>query len=261
MLIGHSMPEVTNIALAGGSWLTSDGGAALFDGKPARVARLNASGTPAITATFAASFKPRIVGVLGLKGVEPGAAVRVTSPASLGGNAGSAVAVRFADGTVGAWIVTDGEVSTSSLTVTVAGAGAVDIGELVAMPAGEVEIERAWEFHLLDPTELTRGRASQVTAPRGTPYRTFRAPLAAVGPAKAQALLGEDMSWQQLQAAVAGARRAVGIPRWRLPDGSLDESGINSTAIYGICRLPLIGHMGGNYFTGEVEFEEVPAIP
>ena len=65
------MPAVNAVALsAGATWLTSDAGTALFDGKPARAARINRSAPVTITVTL---VKPVVVGVIALL-VAPGEA-------------------------------------------------------------------------------------------------------------------------------------------------------------------------------------------
>ena len=69
MLIGYSQPAISGaVGITGGSWLTADGGAALFDRRPSRKARLQwGAGAPsiaqyvAITATFATATPPRFV--------------------------------------------------------------------------------------------------------------------------------------------------------------------------------------------------------
>lgn len=261
MLIGYSMPVPTGIALAGAAWLTADEGGALVDGKPARVARLQATTTPAITLTFAAAFVPRIIGVLGLRGVAPGVAVTASAAVALGGNSATQTAVRFADGTVGAWIVTDGTVATSELTITIAGAGEVDVGEVVAMPGVDVDHNRDWSSGYVDPTEVVLSRASQPSHVVRQPYRTLTATLTpeAVAKVRAGALEG-GMDWQQLRSVLAGARRAVAVPRWRQPQGGVDAMEVQATALYGICKLPSIEHLGGNYYDAALEFQEIPAL-
>lgn len=256
------MPAVTNIALTGGTWLTADGGAALVDGKPARVARLQASGTPAIALTFASSFVPRIIGVLGLRGVAPGAAVRVTSPAGLGGNAGTATAVRFADGTVGTWIVTAGTVSTAALTVSIAGSGQVDVGEIAAMPAVEIPIDAGWSQVLIDPSEIHRSRSGQVAATPRPAYRDLQVvySLAKDHQVRGGGLAG-GLDWEQLATRISGGRRCVAVPRWRTA-GALDPSKVNRTAMYGIAaELGEIEHVRGPWWRQAAAFQEIPALP
>jgi len=264
MLIGHSMPAVVGMSLANATWLTADGGAALVDGKPARVARLQATGNPVITLDFAEPFTPRVIGLLGLVGIAPGASITVAgaAAAALGGNAATQTAVRFADGSVGAWIVTDGTAATDQLVVTIAGMGVIDIGEVVAMPAVDVDINRDWQSGHVDPSELLRGRGSQVSSIRRQDYRTFSATLSPAGAAAARAgALTGGMDWGQLRRATAGGQRSVAVPRWRVPGSqAVDASEVQATALYGVCKLPSIAHLGGDYYGAEIDFEEVPAL-
>lgn len=259
MLIAHSMPAVTGLSITGGEWLTADGGAALHDGKPARVARLQAGSAPSITASFGSAFKPRIIGLLGLRGVAVGTIITAKGAggAALGGNAGSQPVVRFADGTLGAWILTSDTVSTASVVVTIAGAGQIDIGELVAMPALEADINRDWVDGYVDPSEVSMGRGSQPAISYRTPYRTLTATLSPEGVARVRGI--DATNWQHLRAALAGGRRAVAIPRWRTPQGQIDVQELQATAIYCTGQIPSIGHLAGNYYGAEMTFQEVPA--
>jgi hypothetical protein len=263
MLIAHSMPAVTGLDLTGATWLTADGGTALHDGKPARVARLQATSAPSITASFGAAFKPRVIGLLGLRGIAPGTIITAKGAdgSALGGNAGSQPVVRFADGTLGAWIVTDGTVSTASLVVTIAGTGQIDIGELVAMPAADIAIDAGWVQALIDPTEALRGRGSQVSQTARPAYRELSvafslAPEAAVR----YGGLPDGMDWERLAAALSGRQRCVPIPRWKGQGGTVDATKLQAHAMYGIAsEIGETRHMRGPFWAKTMRFEEIPA--
>lgn len=255
------MPAATGITLTGATWLTADAGAALADGKPARVARLQSSGSAAVKMAFSMGFKPRVIAVLGLRGVAPGTAIRATAAGILGGNAGTAVATRLADGTVAAWIVTAGTVSTAEITITISAAGVIDVGELVAMPAVEIEINRDWEDGYVDPSELTMSRGSQPASLARVPYRTLQAVLSPQGLARARAgALDGNMDWQRLRVAMAGGQRMLAVPRWRDSQGAIDSTEVAATALYGVATLAPIQHLGGNYYGSDISVQEVPAI-
>lgn len=256
------MPVPTAIALAGATWLTADEGAALVDGKPARVARLQVTTTPAITLSFAAAFTPRIIGVLGLRGVAPGAAVTATAGGvALGGNAATQTAVRFADGTIGAWIVTGGTVATDELTITIAGAGVVDIGEVVAMPAVDIPIDAGWSQMLIDPTEALRGRGSQVSQTPRPAYRELAVTFSlATEAAVRYGGLPGGMDWERLTAALAGRQRCVAIPRWKGPGAAVDAAKLQAHAMYGIAsEIGETQHRRGPFWSKTMRFEEIPA--
>lgn len=266
MLIGYTPinSAVSGIAITGAAWLTPDGGAGCYDGKPARKAR--ADGTPAITLTYASAFKPRIIAVLGLAGdVAEGVSIVATtgSGGALGGNAGTATVRRFADGTLGTWIVTDGSVSTSTVKIAIGATGQIDIGEIVALPAVEVLIDRSWAFDAPgSSTRMYRGRSSQVSGVPGTDYRRLTASL---DPSPVDQVRGgglaNGMDWHQLRAAFSGSARVAAIPRWKTTAGALDSDELNATALYGIVGSQgAITHQGGDQYSWSLGFEEVPAI-
>lgn len=260
MLIAYSAPTLPAITLAGAAWLTADGGAACIDGKPARRARAN--GTPTITLTYAAAFVPRVIAVLGLRGVSVGDAVVATTGAggALGGNAATQTAVRFADGSIGAWIVTDGAVSTSTVRIALGTTGTIDIGELAAMAAVDIDIEDDWAIDTIDPTATERTVGSQPSGVPRLPYRTLESTLAAAPLAQVRGGgLAGGMDWDQLRAAMAGNRRIAVAPRWHTPAGAVDADELNRTAIYGTARIGAIVHRGGNYYSAPLTVHEAPA--
>ncbi len=279
------MPAVTAAALggaAGAAWLTADGAAACYDGKPARKARLQwaAAGAPTITdyvqvdLTIAATSL-RVCAILGLTSVPAGAVVHVYGKRA--GDAGvtwdfggqnQATVVQFADGTYGAWFV----LPAGAAAVTKVGfrfynnvAGAtwataatsIDIGELVAMPAVEVLIDKGWTQQLVDPSIRSATRSSTPVANVRTPYRVLGCTFSPSPSGEAVVRFGglaNSMDWDKLAAALAGDARCIVMPRWA------DTARINATAQYGICSgIGPTQHVSGPFWRKEMTFQEIPA--
>lgn len=263
MLIAYAAPAVTEVAIAGGAWLTADAGAACVDGKPARRSRLNSAGVAQITLTHAAAFKPRVIAILGLRGVAPGAIITATTGAggALGGNSASQPVVRFADGTLGAWIVTSGAVSTDVVRVTIGAAGVIDVGEMVALPAVEVAAQPDWVDELVDPTETRLSLGAQPLSTPRQSYRRIAANLttAAVGEARGGAL-ADGMDWDHLRVALSGDRPCAAATRYLDGAGAVDPTALHRSACYGTGRLGPTAHLGGDWYGAAFALTEAPAI-
>lgn len=289
MLIGYSMPAVTAIALSGGAgyaWLTSDNGSACYDGKPARRARLRwrNDAVPAIGHTLSitldiASTPLRVVAALGLKNVPAGAKVEVYGKRAAdagntynfgGSNIGTVV--KLADGSFAAWFVLPATATAvekiefrffnDAAGVTWATAvTTVDIGELVAMPAVDVDIEPEWAVEPVDPSQSSLSLAAQPSTVRRQAYRRLECSITPDGVAKARAGgLANGMDWSRLQVAMFGDARVVGIPRLLTPAGTVDTAELHRTALYGTARIGATGHLGGDYYAASATFQEVPAL-
>ena len=289
MLIGYSMPAVSAIALSGGAgyaWLTSDNGSACYDGKPARRARLRwrNDAVPAIGHTLSitldiASTPLRVVAALGLKNVPAGAKVEVYGKRAAdagttynfgGGNTGTVQL--FADGTAGLWFVlpaaatavtkiefrlfNDNAGATWAIPATT-----LDIGELVAMPAVEIDHEPNWTDEPVDPSLSNLSLAAQPSTVRRQAYRRLECSMTPDGVAKARAGgLANGMDWSRLRVAMFADGRVVGIVRWLTSAGAIDTAELHQTAIYGTARMGGTSHLGGNYYGASVAFQEVPAL-
>lgn len=288
MLIGYSMPVVTAVALnsgAGAAWLTADGGVAVADGKPARRARAQwQTDDPAIghnlnvQLSLASSIKPRIIAVLGLKNVPAGVTVwalgRLVGDAffNYGMDGGStAVTEQYADGSIGAWFVV-GENSNLIDGIAIrlyndkagatwaTGATTIDIGEIVAMPALDIEQQPDWEDELIDPTSSAISVGAQPLSVRRRGFRRLSVNFAVDGIANVRgAGLAGGMDWTKLRHALAGDRRAIGIPRWKNLAGNVDMVEVNRTALYGTARLAPLAHAGGDYYRASITFQEAPS--
>jgi hypothetical protein len=292
MLIAYSMPPVTSLALAGGSgaaWLTSDGYAALFDGKPARRARLRwrDSAVPAtshyvaLQVGFAVPTPLRVIAVLGLRGIPEGVKLEArgrevgapSATALLGGTALTQRTAMLPDGTTGAWLLGDAtstayegfelRIYNDASGVTWANAATtIDLGELFAAPAVSVPIQPDWRFSEPGTTrQRARTRAAQLASAPGQEFR--RLGVTAQPQSKAIARGGglpHGMDWSRLQAALRNDARAAAIPRWRTPTGAIDAGEVQATALYGIAEeLGEIQHLGGDYYAWNPMFEEIPA--
>lgn len=288
MRIGYTPPngstQVTAVVLQaapGGAWLTSDAGAACFDGKPARKSRMKwrTDAVPAIAhyvqveATLAAATPIGICAFLGLTNVPVGTVVHVygkrPADASVTWNFGgqnTATVVEFADGTRGAWFVLpDGAAAVQKVGFRIfnnaggatwaTAATTIDIGELVAMPAVDVDHEPSWDMPLIDPSSAGRSRGSQSYVARRTPYRRLQAALPPEYVNKVRAGgLANGMDWARLAYALAGQRRMAAIVR------TLNQAETNATAIYGTAALSGERHASGDYYSASIVVEEEPAI-
>lgn len=283
MRIGYTSPAsvVASSQTFSGSWLTADGAAACYDGKPSRKARMQwrSDAVPAVDhfvgvdLVFTAPTRIGVVALLGLANVPVGTkliinARRETDPANnydLGRGTNQATVIEFADGTRGCWIVAPLD-NTPVVRVgfriynDVAGATwanaatTIDIGELVAMPAVEIEHESSWDMPLVDPSSGGRSRGSQSYVSRRTPYRRLQAafPPEYVNKVRGGGL-ANGMDWTKLAYAVAGQRRMAAIVR------TLSQAETNATAIYGTAALSGERHAGGDYYSAGIVVEEEPA--
>lgn len=255
MLIGYGMPPVTSVTLAAGSsFLTSDAGSALFDGRPARASRIQrASGSPTLNLVLASAIVVRLVGLLGLN-LPEGVTISVAGS--------SGVTRKLADGTVACWIVLPAAAATASVSVVISSTqGMIQIGELVVMPASEVAHQSDWSIDLIDPTQTELSLGSQPASSVRQPYRRLSASFTPDGIEAARGQgLANGMDWERLRAAVAMDRRCVVVARWKTPAGAVDEVELSRTAVYGTARIAQIQHLDGNYYASSIVASEVPAL-
>jgi hypothetical protein len=288
MKLGYTTDDSkpTAIALSGGAgyaWLTSDNGTACYDGKPARKSRFRwrndavpaIAHTVALTLTLAAATPVGICAVLGLANVPAGVQVKVfgkragdAGPTWDFGGQNTATVVQFADGTFGAWFVLpDGAAAVTQVAFTfynnnagatwATAATTVDVGELVALPAVEIPIDKGWTQQLVDPSARSMTRGSQVAVDPRTPYRLLQCAFSPSPAGEAPVRFGglaNGMDWDKVGAAVAGGGRCVVIPRSAAADR------INATAQYGICSsVGATQHLTGPLWRKEMAFQELPA--
>lgn len=264
MLIGYPPPALSSVTLANAAWLTADAGAHLSDGQPARVSRIQTSGTPSLTLTFASAFTPRVIALLGLGGaLRAGDVISATTGAgtALGGNAASQPVVALPDGSLAAWIITSGAVATSAIKLMLARTGVLDIGEAVAMPAVEIPHTADWTDAVIDPSDSQRTRGQQVVTQQRRHYRELQAnfALARLDEVRGGGL-ADGMDWQTLQTRLRGAQRTATIMRWLDSAGAIDSQELHRTALYGTAQPGGITHVAGDLYASGTAwiFDEVP---
>ncbi|WP_447902710.1 hypothetical protein [Stenotrophomonas pavanii] len=245
------MPAVETATLTGGTWLSADQGAALFDGKPGRSSRIRRTGSLAITITLAEAVVPGIIAVLGLN-IPPG--VQVSAAGATGTTA------RLPDGSVCAWLFPQASAPVSKVSVEIATtATSVDVGEIAIFRAVEVGISDGWAVATIDTSVHTRTKGAQVNTVAGRLYRRLTCtlsgrPTAAV---RGGGLGGTD--WETLAAAIAGRRRSCVVPQYRdMVSKAFDPLLAARSAIYGYpTQLLSAENISRQYFTGYMEYEEV----
>lgn len=248
------MPTVTAVALSAGStWLTADNGAALFDGKPARAARIQRSGPVTITVTLATPIVPGVIALLGLN-VPAGTAISAAGA--------SGVAHALPDGTVCAYLLPAGPASVSSVAIVVAGSGMLQIGELVVMRKTETRITTDWGVMRIDAKVSDRNRGSQSVTVPGTSYRRLRTTLSIASDTVVRAGgLDGSVDWDTLDAALVNDQRCIAFPRRKIA-GVFDAALLHRTAIYGVVsELGETVHLRGPWYGKNLVFDEVPALP
>lgn len=275
MLIGVNQPSPITLSLNGATWLSADAGSALVDGRPSRRSRIAwPAGTPTLTqsiqlrALWVAPTPIRIVALLGL-GIPAGVHIELRGRRQadagwthiLGGLALTQRTVQLPGGAVSHWLVLphgldplvglEWRIINDRAGSTWAAPGTpVDIGEMVAMPAADLPHERSWTLRLVDPTRITRSIGGQVSGAARTPWREATLGLAA---ADLLAMRGGGLDWQAIEAAAAGGRRLVVIPRSSSPNE------LHRTALFGVAQIDESTHVGGDLYGSRLTVSEVPA--
>lgn len=253
MLIGYGMPAVQSVSLVGGIWLTADAGSALFDGKPGRCSRISRTGALSINITLAEAIVPGIVAVLGLN-VPPG--VQVSASGAV------ATTVRLPDGSVCAWLFPLASAPVASVAVEIDAVVAnVEVGEVAIFRAVDVGISDGWGVAPVDTSLHTRTKGGQVNTVPGSTYRRLTATLSARGTdvVRKVGLAGTD--WETVAQAMAGRQRACVVPQYRdMITKAFDQALAARAAMYGYAtQLPSAENVSRQYFTGYMEFEEIPS--
>lgn len=247
------MPAVETATLTGGTWLSADQGSALFDGKPGRSSRIRRTGSLAITITLAEAVVPGIIAVLGLN-IPPG--VQVSAAGVTG------TTVRLPDGSVCAWLFPQASALVSTVSVEIATTATnVDVGEIAIFRAVEVGISDGWAVATIDTSVHTRTKGAQVNTVPGRLYRRLTCTLSgrATAIVRGGGLGGTD--WETVAAAIAGRRRSCVVPQHRdMVTKAFDPLLAARSALYGYpTQLPSAENISRQYFTGYMEFEEIPA--
>lgn len=248
------MPAVETATLTGGTWLTADQGSALFDGKPARATRVRRTGDLAITITLAQAIVPGIIAVLGLS-VPAGVEVRAAGA--------TATTVKLPDGSVCAWLFPAATAPVAVVSVEIATTALnVDIGEIAIFRSVDVGISDGWGVVTIDTSAHTRTKGAQLNTVAGATYRRFTCNLSGrpTELVRGGGLAG-GVDWETVAAAMAGRRRSCLVPQFRdIASKVFDPVLAARSAMYGYpTQLPSAENISRNYFTGSLEYEEVPA--
>lgn len=260
MLLGHSQPAL-NVIVNG---VTAINPGALIDGNPARVCRVPA-GAANVQAHWTGAAPVRLIGLLGLT-CPVGTTLTLTGRKIGGTNytyaLGTQAVVPLPDGSRAAWFVL--AASTDPLIgVQVAwpSVGLFDIGELVVMQLVDLPHQPDWPVERIDPSVTSRTLGGQMNVVERRTYRRVKLSLTPADKADVRAAgLGNGMDWDTLAARLSGAARAVVIPRWRQPAGTLDVAEIHRTAVYGRVSWGAVSHLGGDQYTTNLTVEECPTV-
>ncbi|HEL3778136.1 hypothetical protein I5U56_02585 [Stenotrophomonas maltophilia] len=247
------MPAVATVTLTGATWLSADQGAALFDGKPGRASRIRRTGSLAITITLADAVVPGIIAILGLN-IPPG--VQVSAAGATG------TTVRLPDGSVCAWLFPQASALVSVVSVEIATTATnVDVGEIAIFRAVDVGIKDGWAVATLDTSAHTRTKGGQVNTVAGALYRRLTCTLSGRPTAAVRGNGLSGMDWETIGAALAGRRRSCVVPQYRdMVTKAFNPALAARSAIYGFpTQLPSAENVSRGYFTGYMEFEEVPS--
>lgn len=247
------MPAVATVTLTGGTWLSADQGSALFDGKPGRASRIRRTSSLAITITLAEAVVPGIIAILGLN-IPPG--VQVSAAGATG------TTVRLPDGSVCAWLFPQAAALVSTVSVEIGTTATnVDVGEIAIFRAVEVGISDGWAVATIDTSQHTRTKGGQVNTVPGPLFRRFTCTLSgrATAVVRGGGLGGID--WETVAAAMAGRRRSCVVPQYRdMVSKTFDPLLGARSALYGYpTQLPSAENISRQYFTGYLEYEEIPA--
>ncbi len=246
------MPAVSGVSLSGGTWLTDDDGDALFDGRPARASRITRAGTVTIQVTLSSAIVPGVVALLGLN-VPAGTAVTAAGA--------SGVTHALADGSVACYLLPTSGSAVSVITITVAGSGVLQIGEVAIMRATQAQITHDWGVQRVDARESERDRGSQLATQERRSYRRLRATLSLASDAAVRGgALAGGMDWDRLDAALVNARRCIVIPRRKV--AGVDSAELaHRTALYGFAsEIGETTHLRGPWYSKSLTFEELPAL-
>lgn len=279
MLISYDRPKdlVCSLIGSGAAWLSDDAGAALTDGRPANVSRiqwLSGDQTTAseliLRATWGTALVPRVLGLIGLT-LPVGTLIKLAlrRPADAGYtyqvDTYSQRVVQLPDGSRCAWFVLpaalDAVIGTGfqilndvNGSATIAAGSAFDVGELWVGPAVEIPHEKDWTRAFNDASRKSRSKGGQLYTVQQRGWRTLQATFAyAAMEAVRQGGLANGMDWETLEAALAGGAPCVGVTRF---DSAAE---IQRTAIFGTATLAGMRHLSGPLYSGGIQFEEVPA--
>lgn len=278
MLISYNRPSIAwSLIGAGAAWLSDDAGAALTNGRPAAVSRLQwlsgAQSTASILTlrgVWGTAFAPRVLALLGLT-LPVGALITLAfrRPADAGYTYQADVAqqrvVQLPDGSRCAWFVlADGLDPVIGVefrlhndvngAASIAAGAAVDIGEAWVGQTVDVPHAADWKDIDNDPSVLKRSKGSQPFAVEVRGFRSMQVPFAI---AKLAAVRGGGLAGgadqQLLRAAVRAGQRVAAVTRFDSP------AEIHRTAVFGVARFDAIAHISGPNYQSGITIDEAPA--
>lgn len=272
MKISYNRPAIAwSLLGAGATWLSDDAGAALTNGRPAAVSRLQwlsgAQTTASILTlrgTWATAFAPGVLALLGLT-LPVGTLITLAfrRPADAGytyqADVASQRVVQLPDGSRCAWFVlADGldpvigveyrihnDVNGSA---SIAADSAVDVGEAWVGPTFVVNLRRTMQDHVIDPTVKRRSYGSQTFAAPRLPYRSVQLELV---PQKDTATAIGAV--RTLRGQVMQTNRVAIVPV---------ETDVYATALFGTAyQFDLAALDTGKFWSAVFQADEEPARP
>jgi hypothetical protein len=278
MKISYNRPAIAwSLIGAGAAWLSDDAGAALTNGRPAAVSRLQwlsgAQTTASILTlrgTWATAFAPGVLALLGLT-LPAGTLITLAfrRPADAGytyqADVASQRVVQLPDGSRCAWFVlTDGLDPVIGVeyrihndvngAASIAADSAVDVGEAWVGPTVEISHTADWKDIDNDPSVTRRSKGSQPFTAEVRGFRTLQAPfaIATLAAVRGGGLAG-GADQQLLRAAVRAGQRVAAVTRFDTP------AEIQRTAVFGVARFDAIAHLSGPNYTSGITVDEAPA--
>lgn len=278
MKISYNRPAIAwSLIGAGATWLSDDAGAALTNGRPAAVSRLQwlsgAQTTASILTlrgTWATAFAPGVLALLGLT-LPVGTLITLAfrRPADAGytyqADVASQRVVQLPDGSRCAWFVlADGLDPVIGVeyrlhndvngAASIAADSAFDVGEAWVGPTVEISHTTDWKDVDNDPSVTRRSKGSQPFTAEVRGFRTLQAPfaIAKLADVRGGGLAG-GADQQLLRAAVRAGQRVAAVTRFDTP------AEIQRTAVFGVARFDAIAHLSGPNYTSGISLDEAPA--
>lgn len=271
MLISYSRPADIAWSLigAGTAWLSDDAGAALINGRPAAVSRLQWLSGAQTTASvlilrgvWGTAFAPRVIGLVGLT-LPVGTMIKLAfrRPADAGytylADVPQQRVTQLPDGSRCAWFVLaaglDAVIGVEFRILNNVGgsasipAGSVfDIGEAWVGPTFDVCVRRTMQDHVVDPTVKRRSYGSQTFASPRLPYRSIQLELVPQRDSK----IGDVRA---VRGKVMQTARVAVVPV---------ETDVYATALFGTAyQFDISALDTGKFWTATFQADEEPAKP
>jgi len=281
MLLSFNRPDIAwSLIGAGSAWLSDDAGAALTNGRPAAVSRLQWLSGAQTTASvltlrgsWGSAFAPRVLALLGVS-LPIGTLVTLAfrRPADAGftylADAASQRITELPDGSRCAWFVLDAgldpvigvefRICNDVDGATAIDEGAVvDIGEAWVGPTVEIPHEAGWARGRVDPTVVRRSKGGQLFRAESRSWRRLQARFSLADESEVDGgALDGGADWGTVESALLSGRPCCAIPRWRGQTSAyLQRTALYATAV----QQGDIQHVAGSLYGRDYTFEELPA--